>query len=119
MRLFLAFARVFKWVDRFTGDARGPVFDVASPWSQRIHPSSQLFLYNVQLDYDGGIGTSGLFTGTDVVISTLGVVCVFIGVKFGSAIRERLSEKAFRNVILAILTMMSISLLMSSFVAPS
>jgi uncharacterized membrane protein YfcA len=55
----------------------------------------------------------------DVVISTLGVVCVFIGVKFGTAIRERLSERAFRNIILAMLTMMSISLLMSSFAAPS
>ncbi len=66
-----------------------------------------------------GLGHLGLFTGVDVVISTLGVVCVFIGVKFGTAIRERLSERAFRNIILAMLTMMSISLLMSSFAAPS
>ena len=65
----------------------------------------------------GGLGHLGLFTGLDVVISTLGVVCVFIGVKFGTAIRERLSERAFRNIILAMLTMMSISLLMSSFAA--
>jgi uncharacterized membrane protein YfcA len=66
-----------------------------------------------------GLGHLGLFTRVDVVISTLGVVCVFIGVKFGTAIRERLSERAFRNIILTMLTMMSISLLMSSFAAPS
>ena len=66
-----------------------------------------------------GLGHLGLFSGVDVVISTLGVVSVFIGVKFGTAIRERLSERAFRNIILAMLTMMSISLLMSSFAAPS
>lgn len=60
-----------------------------------------------------GLGHLGLFTGTDVLISTFGVLCVFVGVKFGTAVRERLSEKAFRNTILAILTMMSISLLMS------
>jgi hypothetical protein len=66
-----------------------------------------------------GLGHLGLFTGTDVLISTLGVVCVFVGVRFGTAIREGLSESAFRNIILTMLTMMSISLLMSSFAAPS
>ena len=63
----------FKWVDRITGDARGPVFDVASPWAQRIHSGGQLFVYNVQPDHDGGIGTSGVVHRMDVVISTLGV----------------------------------------------
>jgi uncharacterized membrane protein YfcA len=66
-----------------------------------------------------GLGYLGLFTAADIVISSLGVVCVFIGVKLGSSIRERLSEITFKNVILAMLTMMSISLLMSSIAAPS
>ena len=66
-----------------------------------------------------GLGHLGLFTAADIVISSLGVVCVFIGVKLGSSIRESLSEITFKNVILAMLTMMSISLLMSSFAAPS
>jgi uncharacterized membrane protein YfcA len=66
-----------------------------------------------------GLGHLGLFTAADIVISSLGVVCVFIGVKLGSSIRESLSETTFKNVILAMLTMMSISLLMSSFAAPS
>lgn len=66
-----------------------------------------------------GLGHLGLFTAADIVISSLGVVCVFIGVKLGSSIRESLSETTFKNVILAMLTMMSISLLMSSIAAPS
>lgn len=66
-----------------------------------------------------GLGYLGLFTAADIVISSLGVVCVFIGVKLGSSIRERLSDITFKNVILAMLTMMSISLLMSSIAAPS
>lgn len=66
-----------------------------------------------------GLGYLGLFTAADIVISSLGVVCVFIGVKLGSSIRESLSETTFKNVILAMLTMMSISLLMSSIAAPS
>ena len=60
-----------------------------------------------------GLGYLGLFTGSDVVISTLGVLCVFIGVKAGAAIRERLSEKTFQKMILSILTTISIGLLMS------
>jgi len=43
----------------------------------------------------------------------LGVLCVFIGVKVGAAIRERLSEKTFQKMILSILTTISIGLLMS------
>ncbi len=60
-----------------------------------------------------GLGYLGLFKGSDVVISTLGVLCVFIGVKVGAAIRERLSEKTFQKMILSILTTISIGLLLS------
>ena len=66
-----------------------------------------------------GLGHLGLFSGREVVISTLGVMCVFVGVRFGTAIRKRLSENTFRKLILAMLTIMSISLLMSSFAAPN
>jgi uncharacterized membrane protein YfcA len=65
-----------------------------------------------------GLGYLGLFNNSDVIISSLGVFCVVVGVRFGTAIRERLSEKAFRTLVLIILTMMSISLLMSSIGAP-
>lgn len=51
---------IFKWADGITGNACGPIFDVASPWAQRIHSGGQLFLYNVQPDHDGGIGISGV-----------------------------------------------------------
>ena len=51
---------IFKWVNGITGDARGPIFDVASSWAKRIHSGGQLFVYNVQPDHDGGIGTFGV-----------------------------------------------------------
>ena len=98
----------------------------AVPFLMSLHLERDAFIQAANCSFTmsslimmAGLGHLGLFTGVDVVISTLGVVCVFIGVKFGSAIRECLSEKAFRNVILAILTMMSVSLLMSYFAAPS
>jgi len=66
-----------------------------------------------------GLGYLGLFNNSDVIISSLGVFCVLVGVRFGTALRERLSERAFRTLVLIILTMMSISLLMSSNGAPN
>ena len=98
----------------------------AVPFLMSLHLGRSAFIQAANCSFTmsslimmAGLGYLGLFTGTDVVISTAGVVCVFIGVKFGTAIRERLSESAFRNIILAMLTLMSISLLMSSFAAPS
>jgi uncharacterized membrane protein YfcA len=98
----------------------------AVPFLMSLHLGRNAFIQAANCSFTmsslimmAGLGYLGLFTGTDVVISTAGVVCVFIGVKFGTAIRERLSEGAFRNIILAMLTLMSISLLMSSFAAPS
>jgi uncharacterized membrane protein YfcA len=98
----------------------------AVPFLMSLHLGRNAFIQAANCSFTmsslimmAGLGYLGLFTGTDVVISTAGVVCVFIGVKFGTAIRERLSESAFRNIILAMLTLMSISLLMSSFAAPS
>jgi len=55
--------RIFKRADGITGDARGSIFDVASPWAQRIYSGGQLFLYNVQFFHDGGIGASGVVHG--------------------------------------------------------
>ena len=98
----------------------------AVPFLMSLHLGRNAFIQAANCSFTmssfimmAGLGHLGLFTGMDVVISTLGVVCVFIGVKFGTAIRKRLSERAFRNIILTMLTMMSISLLMSSFAAPS
>ena len=98
----------------------------AVPFLMSLHLGRSAFIQAANCSFTmsslimiAGLGHLGLFTGTDVVISTAGVVCVFIGVKFGTAIRKRLSERAFRTIILVMLTTMSISLLMSSFAAPS
>lgn len=98
----------------------------AVPFLMSLHLGRNAFIQAANCSFTmsslimmAGLGHLGFFTGVDLVISTAGVMCVFIGVKFGTDIRERLSERAFRNIILTMLTMMSISLLMSSFVAPS
>lgn len=91
----------------------------AVPFLMSLHLGRNAFIQAANCSFTmsslimmAGLGYLGLFTGTDVVISTLGVGCVVLGVKFGTTIRETLSEKAFRNVVLTMLTMMSISLLM-------
>ncbi len=58
-----------------------------------------------------GLWQLGLFEPQDVVISVLGTGLVFFGVHWGGRIRERLSEKLFRNGILVMLFLMGFSLL--------
>lgn len=58
-----------------------------------------------------GLGTLGLFDLQDVVISAVGTCFVFLGLQAGAAVRDRLSERLFRNAVLAMLTVMSLSLI--------
>lgn len=58
-----------------------------------------------------GLGLLGLFSSYDILISALGTLLVFFGVSMGGAIRRRLSEEFFRNVILVMLSLMGISLI--------
>jgi uncharacterized membrane protein YfcA len=57
-----------------------------------------------------GLGQLGLFSRDDLLISVIGACFVFIGLKFGTVIRHRLSEKLFRNALMAMLTVMGLSL---------
>ena len=61
-----------------------------------------------------GLGQLGLFSQGDLLISTIGTGLVFLGVSIGGTIRLRLSEDWFRKSILAMLTVMGLSLIASS-----
>lgn len=59
-----------------------------------------------------GLGRLGLVSTSDLLLSTLGVSFVFVGLRMGAAIRHRLSEQFFRNAVLLMLTLMSLSLIL-------
>lgn len=59
-----------------------------------------------------GFATLGFFAWDDILISSFGIGLVFLGVRVGSQIRHYLSEKLFHNAILAMLTVMSIFLIL-------
>jgi hypothetical protein len=51
-----------------------------------------------------GLWKLGLMTLQSVQVSLLGLVAVFVGVRFGSRARHWLSPAAFRSTVLIILT---------------
>lgn len=58
-----------------------------------------------------GLGTLGLFSWEDVLISLIGVCFVTMGVSLGGAIRNRLSETLFRNGVLVMLLLLGLGLI--------
>ena len=58
-----------------------------------------------------GLGQLGLFSCGDALISAFGVFFVFIGLNVGAAVRRRLSDVLFRNAVLAMLSLMGLSLI--------
>ena len=59
-----------------------------------------------------GLGQLGLFPRDALVISILGTCFIFVGLRMGSAIRHRLSEKLFRLGVLAMLSLMGLGLIL-------
>ena len=59
-----------------------------------------------------GLSRLGLFAWGDVLVSAFGACFVFVGVRGGAAIRDRLSETMFRNAVLLMLTAMGVGLLL-------
>lgn len=91
----------------------------AVPFLMMLHLERNLFIQAVNCSFTLsslvmalGLGQLGLFERSDVVISSLGVGLVFAGLRLGTAIRHRLSERLFRNAILAMLTVMGLSLVL-------
>ena len=88
------------------------------PFLMMLHLDRNLFIQAVNCSFTlsslvmaMGLGRLGLFSGADVVISALGTGLVFLGLRIGSAICSRLSEEVFRNSILAMLSLMGLSLI--------
>ncbi len=58
-----------------------------------------------------GLWKLGLMTLQSVEVSLLGLVAVFIGVRFASDVRHWLSPAAFRSAVLIILTALGVGLI--------
>ena len=63
-----------------------------------------------------GLGSLGLISRDDIVISSLGACVVFIGLRIGGAIRHRLSEDLFRMGATAMQMLMGLSLIFPALV---
>lgn len=58
-----------------------------------------------------GLSRLGLLTATSLVVSTAGLACVWVGVKLGGRVRNRLSPRAFRAAVLALLLILGTTLI--------
>lgn len=93
----------------------------AVPFLMMLHMERNLFIQAINSSFTLsslvmaiGLGQLGLFSWDDIVISTLGICFVFVGLKLGGAIRYRLSERAFRTAILAVLSVMGLGLVVAA-----
>ncbi|MEP3638734.1 MAG: sulfite exporter TauE/SafE family protein [Paracoccaceae bacterium] len=93
----------------------------AVPFLMMLHLDRNLFIQAVNCSFTlssllmaMGLGHLGLFSSEDVLVSAFGTGLVFFGIRMGSAIRRRLSERLFRNGVLAMLSLMGLSLIASS-----
>ena len=91
------------------------------PFLMMLHLERSLFIQAVNCSFTFsslvmamGLGRLGLFSQGDLLISIVGTSLVFVGVSIGGAIRARLSEEWFRKSILAMLTVMGLSLIAAS-----
>lgn len=91
----------------------------AVPFLMMLHLERNLFIQAVNCSFTLsslimaiGLGQLGLFARGDVLISALGTGLVFFGLRMGSEIRRRLSERLFRNAVLAMLSLMGLSLVL-------
>ena len=57
-----------------------------------------------------GLSTLGIMTPSTVAVSLAGLVCVFLGVRAGTAIRRVLSPEAFRTSVLVVLLVLALTL---------
>lgn len=58
-----------------------------------------------------GLNRLGLFTVDATILSIIGTGLIFFGLRFGEHIRDRLPPDTFRKLILAVLSMMGLSLI--------
>jgi uncharacterized membrane protein YfcA len=90
----------------------------AVPFLMTLHLDRNLFIQAVNCSFTLssavmaiGLGRLGLFARDELLISAFGACFVFLGLRLGSAIRHRLSEKLFRGGIMVMLSVMGLSLI--------
>lgn len=105
-------------VNGVTGSQVMPVV----PFLMALHLERNLFIQAVNCSFTLssfamalGLRQLGLFSWDDLVISALGTCVVFFGLRVGSAIRHRMPETLFRSAIIAMLSLMGLSLLLPAF----
>ncbi|WP_174823562.1 sulfite exporter TauE/SafE family protein [Ruegeria arenilitoris] len=89
------------------------------PFLMMLHLERNLFIQALNCSFTLssfvmaiGLGQLGLFSQDDFLISVLGLGFVFIGLTIGGKIRHRLSETLFRSAIIAMLSVMGVSLVL-------
>ena len=90
----------------------------AVPFLMTLHLDRNLFIQAINCSFTLssavmaiGLGRLGLFARDELLISAFGACFVFLGLRLGSAIRHRLSEKLFRGGIMVMLSVMGLSLI--------
>jgi len=63
----------------------------------------------------GGLGKLGLLSPQSLLVSALGIVPVFVGIKLGGRVRARVSEEGFRSLVLWMLIVLGGSLIVRSW----
>lgn len=64
-----------------------------------------------------GLGRLGLMNVDIVMISTAGLIPVWLGIWLGGRVRRRLPEAVFRNVVLAMISLLGVGLMFKAFFA--
>ena len=92
------------------------------PYLMALHLDRNLFIQAINCSFTMsslimavGLNHIGLFTAGTTIVSVVGVVLAFSGVRLGERIRHRLSPDAFRLALLAMLALMGGGLLVRAF----
>lgn len=88
------------------------------PYMMALHLPPAPFVQAINIMFTGsslvmafGLSKLGLMTPTALLVSTVGLLPVFIGVRFGAKVRRWLSPTAFRFAVLVILLVLGVSML--------
>ncbi len=105
-------------VNGVTGSQVMPVM----PYLMALHLDRNLFIQAINCSFTlsslvmaAGLNRMGLFTTDAIIVSVIGTVLAFTGIRLGERIRNRLSSDAFRLALLAMLALMGGSLMVRTF----
>ncbi|MEX0346711.1 MAG: sulfite exporter TauE/SafE family protein [Rhizobiaceae bacterium] len=92
------------------------------PYLMSLHLDRNVFIQAINCSFTLsslimaiGLNRLGLFTTGAVIVSVIGTGVAFLGLHLGEQVRHRLSPDAFRLAILAMLSVMGVSLMIRAF----